>query len=618
MKNILLIPIGSQAMILPEALAWSEIEFHEVHILTTDQAGAKWNKEKNIWKEWMEVIQFVEDEWNIPLTWSVVEGVPLVGSSKDHQIWSEILLRWAATFYQENHKVYYCLSGGTKTIPASVQQAAKYLGAEDQFHILIYPVPADISGVKQAIQDNQLEYVLLGSESGWPYILEYARTIPFQEVNLPHPPFKAIKQPAKFAVLQYINESQTRVKHAINSKTIPDLPFSSLLMLSTKQLDWLDQPLETGDKAWIESLPKIDLHNHLGGFATAGNLLKKVRAAAKDPASLPPIDPSVYPSDPQWPLPSTNFNLSDYMRAGDNNGSTLLHDLGCLKTHIKLMYAHFLEDNVRYVEVRCSPNNYARKSNSGHNAFEILNTIIDTFDHEMEENEFRCRVKLIIIVSRKQEGDLSDISKHLSLAITSFFNGSAQNSDNSSVVGVDLAGYEFKETRAEYFKHDFNSVHRCGLAVTAHAGENDDAEGIWQAVYKLYSRRIGHGLRLLEAPDLLRSIVERNIGIEMCPYANYQIVGFSPKPHPHDKVYPLLEYLQQGVKVNINTDNIGISNASLSDNYLLLHQLCPGITRMDILKLIKNSIEMGFCGKKIQARLYEEFNASIFQMVQAV
>jgi adenosine deaminase len=62
--------------------------------------------------------------------------------------------------------------------------------------------------------------------------------------------------------------------------------------------------------------------------------------------------------------------------------------------------------------------------------------------------------------------------------------------------------------------------------ITAHAGENDDAEGIWQAVFKLHARRLGHALHLAQAPDLYRTVVERRIGVEMCPFANYQIRGF--------------------------------------------------------------------------------------------
>jgi adenosine deaminase len=160
------------------------------------------------------------------------------------------------------------------------------------------------------------------------------------------------------------------------------------------------------------------------------------------------------------------------------------------------------------------------------------------------------------------------------------------------VVGVDLAGYETIETRAAYFATEFTAIHRCGIAITAHAGENDDAEGIWQAVFKLHARRLGHALHLHRAPDLHRTVIERRIGVEMCPFANYQIKGFAPMPNRPQ--YPLLDYLREGVPVTANTDNIGISAASLSDNLLLLPRLCPGITRLEILQLQANALDVAF------------------------
>ena len=120
-----------------------------------------------------------------------------------------------------------------------------------------------------------------------------------------------------------------------------------------------------------------------------------------------------------------------------------------------------------------------------------------------------------------------------------------------------------------YFAPEFTAIHRCGIAVTAHAGENNDAEGIWQAVFKLHARRLGHALHLAQAPDLERSVIERRIGVEMCPFANYQIKGFAPMPD--QPRYPLLDYLRKGIPVTVNADNIGISAASLSENRVLSH-----------------------------------------------
>jgi adenosine deaminase len=176
------------------------------------------------------------------------------------------------------------------------------------------------------------------------------------------------------------------------------------------------------------------------------------------------------------------------------------------------------------------------------------------------------------------------------------------------VVGVDLAGYEDVTTRAHYFREEFIAVHRCGLALTCHAGENDDAEGIWRAVFDLNTRRLGHGLSLGESPELLCSVIDRGIGVEMCPYANMQIKGFAPfhKLGIDGRLapkYPLLDYLKKGVRASINTDNIGISGASLNDNLLLAARLCPGLTRLDLLRLQRNALDSAFLDADQRNRL---------------
>lgn len=203
----------------------------------------------------------------------------------------------------------------------------------------------------------------------------------------------------------------------------------------------------------------------------------------------------------------------------------------------------------------------------------------------------RCKVNLLVIGTRQQTGDFrAAIARHLALAVTASEHWRAD--PGCRVVGVDLAGFEDKSTRAHYFREEFTAIHRCGLALTVHAGENDDAEGIWSAVFDLNARRIGHGLHLADCPELLHSIAARGIGIEMCPYANYQIKGFHPMHG--SPIYPLKKYLQAGVKVSVNTDNIGISDASMSDNFLFLATLCSDLTRKDILTLLRNAIDTAF------------------------
>ena len=216
-------------------------------------------------------------------------------------------------------------------------------------------------------------------------------------------------------------------------------------------------------------------------------------------------------------------------------------------------------------------------------------------------------VNLIIIATRKDGGDRSDISRHLALAMTA----ADQWKNGCRVVGVDLAGWEKPETRAALFATDFEPVHRVGLAVTVHAGENDDAEGIWQAVFKLNARRLGHALHLNQSPDLLRAVADRGIGVEMCPFANLQIKGFGLSRDASKPTYPMLQYLQAGVPVTVNTDNIGISAATLTDNLLLAARMCPDLTRMEILRLVAHAVDVSFLSPDERSELRGRIEKSL-------
>jgi adenosine deaminase len=97
----------------------------------------------------------------------------------------------------------------------------------------------------------------------------------------------------------------------------------------------------------------------------------------------------------------------------------------------------------------------------------------------------------------------------------------------------------------------------------------------------------------------------------MCPSANLQIKGFAlddaVDAAPVARRYPLLAYLRAGLRVTVNTDNIGISAASLTDNLLLAARLCPGLTRLDVLRLQRHAIDAAFVSPSDRTALLGRF-----------
>ena len=520
-----------------------------------------------------------------------IEGLADLMSSDDHTRFEVGLYQAYFEMMRESDNIHVCLAGGFKTMSAAAQEAAGLLGCRSLFHLTVASGSRTDTHeeIMAAVQGGKVHLIGLGSRAGWPTIQELA------DMAAPLP---ALGEPLIVEDSALSNAIHHRVQEAsrlsANEHELAVLPYPQIARWSPAQRDWLNGALDPlADRAWILSLPKVELHCHLGGFATHGSLLEQVRATAADPNALPQLKDCAPAAD--WPLTTLpqapSERLKAYMDLGENTGSALLRNPECLAAHCRLLHEHLVSQNIVYAEIRCSPANYASE---GRSPWTVLGEIKAAFDAEMASRP-GCRVNLIIIATRRQGGDYRTvIGRHLTLAATAAEHWA--ESCGCRVVGVDLAGYEDITTRAHYFRDDFHAIHRLGLALTVHAGENDDAEGIWSAIFDLNARRVGHALSLGESKDLLRSVADRRIGIEMCPYANLQIKGFplDDAVEGSRAAYPLLRYLDAGVCVTVNTDNIGISAASLTDNILLLTRLCPGITRLHILELMRNGIDQSF------------------------
>jgi adenosine deaminase len=607
----LLVTLGKTWPVVPEAfhlLRPGPDWFSEVHVLTSSHC--------EIDKAITEVTRYFRSFPQATLTFTRVAGFDDLRSENDHAEFDEVMCRWILEKAPDPETRYICLAGGFKTMSAAMQRAASFLGAAEVFHVLAAPEINTPESIARALEEDRVHFIRLGSQAGWPQLrLVDCESYPLDSTGGADN-IRCVRAP-DHSLTERLRTVQIRSQRiAASWEQMANLPFAELATWSEADLAWLQEPVDPRseiDRAWIARLPKVELHCHLGGFATHGDELRAIRAAAEIPACLPPLKNCQPP--PAWPhalLPgSPGERLQAYMRLGDNNGRQLLRDRGCLREQCRQLYRHLIEQRVAYAEIRCSPNNYASADRS---AMDVLADIRDCFQREMARASASrdpdpaagspCHVNVIIIATRRDGGDRSDISRHIALAITAA--DQWREPGTCRVVGVDLAGFEHRETRAALFQADFDAVHRVGLAVTVHAGENDDAEGIWQAVFKLNARRLGHALHLGQSPDLLRAVVDRGIGIEMCPYANVQIKGFAPFASGAPE-YPLLNYLRAGARVTVNTDNPGISAAALTDNLLLCARLCPALTRLDLLRLQRHAISAAFLGAGERRSLLARF-----------
>lgn len=304
------------------------------------------------------------------------------------------------------------------------------------------------------------------------------------------------------------------------------------------------------------------------------------------------------------------IGISAYEALGDIQGSSLLQTEKAIRRAMQLLLQKLMADNVRYLELRCSPVNYTRGGLSEEQVFDIIASELD---------QMKAHVKGGILFIASRHGRMSDVYRHIELMERII---KKQNRYADLLLGFDLAGNENIKTPDQLREAFLPVMDRC-MNITIHAGETAAADSIWQAVYSLNAERIGHGLRLNENPNLKKKFLDRGIAIEMCPSSNFQIIGFRDNHYPEQtepfESYPLKDYLDYGLKVTVNTDNIGISRTRLSEAYVKAARLSKnGLSLIQILQMIKNGFTASFADFSTKKQLLIESERQMLQVLEDV
>lgn len=154
------------------------------------------------------------------------------------------------------------------------------------------------------------------------------------------------------------------------------------------------------------------------------------------------------------------------------------------------------------------------------------------------------------------------------------------------VCAVDLAGNE-AAFPTKKFNKIFAGAVRKGVPVIIHAGEAAGPDSIHQAI-EMGAVRIGHGIHAIEDVDLLRTLKEKNIYLEMCYTSNLQT-----KTVDKQENYPIVKFLENGLGVTLNTDNMTVSDTTLKEEYKRIQKQFL-LDEKDLLKIALNSVQAAF------------------------
>jgi len=164
------------------------------------------------------------------------------------------------------------------------------------------------------------------------------------------------------------------------------------------------------------------------------------------------------------------------------------------------------------------------------------------------------------------------------------------------VTGFGMAGEE-RFGEVEDYVRAFEIAREAGLGITVHAGELAGWESVRDALDHIRPSRIGHGVRAIENPDLVRRIAAEGVVLECCPGSNIALKVF---PSFADHPFPALR--AAGCKVTLNSDDPPYFWTSVKNEYALAAQHF-GMDDKALTAVTRTAIDAAFVDRKTRATL---------------
>jgi adenosine deaminase CECR1 len=176
-------------------------------------------------------------------------------------------------------------------------------------------------------------------------------------------------------------------------------------------------------------------------------------------------------------------------------------------------------------------------------------------------------------------------------------------------VGINLAGIE--ENGKGYplrFLETFREMRRKypTLALSIHAGEMDGPDEHIRDTLLLGASRIGHGVNLIKDPDTLlllqqsrRTLVEINL-------ISNRLLEYTPDLSKN----PFPEYLRTGIPVCLNTDDRGMWDSNLTDEYYTA-VTTYNLSWDELISMGRNSLTFSFAQPEVKAKLLADYDAAV-------
>jgi len=144
------------------------------------------------------------------------------------------------------------------------------------------------------------------------------------------------------------------------------------------------------------------------------------------------------------------------------------------------------------------------------------------------------------------------------------------------------------------------------LPLSIHAGEMDGPDRHIRDTLLLGASRIGHGLNLIKDPDTLLLLQQnRRVLVEVALISN-RLLEYVPDLSRH----PFPEYLRTGVPVCLNTDDRGMWDSNLTDEYYTAVTTFH-LSWSELVEMGRNSLAYSFAPADVKRRLLADYEARV-------
>ncbi len=174
--------------------------------------------------------------------------------------------------------------------------------------------------------------------------------------------------------------------------------------------------------------------------------------------------------------------------------------------------------------------------------------------------------------------------------------------DWEGLAGIDLHGVEYLPLEA-WTPKLWARARDAGLETKAHAGEFGPAGHVREAIEHLGVRRIQHGVRAVEAPEVLQLAIDSDATFDVCPISNVKLDVVDSMA-----VHPVREFFDRGLRCTISTDDPFSFGNCVEDEYRALASEL-GFDREELARLARNGFDVALVDAATRADWHAEVNA---------